>query len=632
MRICTLDLETFYSQDYSLSKMSTEAYIRDPRFEIIGLGIKFENYPTDWFGGERANDTQLRYLLGKHDWSETLILCHNTQFDGAILSWKFGIKPAGWLDTLSMARALHGVDVGGSLGYLSEKYGLGKKGTEVLDALGKRRHHFTDEEMARYGEYCKNDVELTRKLFDKLMAAGFPQKELKVIDTTLRMFIEPRLELDQPLLHAHLKDVQDAKAASIDKLWQEIIQNPTYAQTVLPDSFAQEGGKLEALKPLLMSNPQFAAVLRDFGVEPPMKVSPTTGKETFAFAKTDEGFKALLEHDDVVVQALAAARLGVKSTLEETRTQTFIETAKRGVFPVPLKYYGARTGRWSGEVYNLQNLPRSSKLKKAIKAPAGMALIGADLSNIELRMGLWLSGQHDKLKMLGDGLDLYKDFASAVFGVAYDAVTKDQRFIGKTSQLSLIYGVGAAKLRAAIKAGSGVDIGEAESKRIVALYRRDYAKVAAAWGDGERALQAILSDQTMLYGHNGVVQVDGTDGAMLPSGLRMHYPQLSRILEDGKAKWVYKTRKGTEYLYGAKFFQGITQALARIVMAEDLLRVSKRYFIALTVHDALYCLAPETEAESAVAFVLSEMRKPPKWAPDIPLDAEAGYGPTLADC
>lgn len=199
-------------------------------------------------------------------------------------------------------------------------------------------------------------------------------------------------------------------------------------------------------------------------------------------------------------------------------------------------------------------------------------------------------------------------------------------------QLALIYGTGSAKLRASIKAGSGTDIGEAESKRIVALYRKEYAKVAAAWGDGERALQAILNNQTLSYGNNGIVKVDGWAGAMLPSGLRMHYPDLSRRLEDGKTKWVYKTRKGLEYLYGAKFFQGITQALARIIMAEDLLRVQKRYFVALTVHDALYLLAPETEAEDAVAFVLSEMRKPPKWAPDIPLDAEAGFGPTLAEC
>ena len=101
-----------------------------------------------------------------------------------------------------------------------------------------------------------------------------------------------------------------------------------------------------------------------------MKISPRTGKQTFAFSKTDEGFKKLQEHPDEKVQNLVAARLGTKSTLEETRTQRFIDIGNRGSLPVPLKYYAAHTGRWGGsDNVNLQNIPRKSVLKQSIWAP-----------------------------------------------------------------------------------------------------------------------------------------------------------------------------------------------------------------------------------------------------------------------
>jgi DNA polymerase len=374
-------------------------------------------------------------------------------------------------------------------------------------------------------------------------------------------------------------------------------------------------------------------MLEGLGVTAPMKVSPTTGKPTFAFAKTDEAFRALLEHDDVRVQTVCAARLGLKSTLEETRTERFIGMGKRGKLAIPLRYAGARTYRWSGaDSVNLQNLPRKSKIKQAIRAPEGFTIVGADLSNIELRVGLWLAGQMDKLKALGEGRDLYKDFASSVFGVPYDEVTDDQRFIGKTSQLSLIYGVGAKKLRAAIKSGSKVDIGEAESQRIVDLYRQEYAHVKAAWDHGERALTAVHQNKQMAYGRRGLVQVLGASGVLLPSGLILRYPKLDRVTVDDKTNWAYTTRKGQEFIYGAKFFQGVVQSLARCVIGESMIRIDKSYPTLLTIHDADYVLAPDAEVEAAKAFVYTEMCKAPKWMSDIPLNAQVKFGNTLADC
>ena len=325
MDLITLDFETYYDKDFSLRKLTTEEYIRSLEFEVIGVGVKVNNGPTEWASGTYE---QMKRYLDDFDWENSSLLCHNTMFDGAILNWIYDIRPCIYLDTLCIARALHGVEVGGSLKALATRYGIGEKGTAVADAVGVHRWEFTDEALDLYGDYCINDVELTYELFG-LMGNAFPRTELKIIDLTLRMFIEPILELDVPLLTEHLEDTKNLK------------------EQLLTDA--------GVTKKDLMSNAKFAGLLEDLGVMVPMKVSPTTGKDTFAFAKTDQGFIDLLNHDDITVHMLANARLGNKSTLEETRTQRFISIAERGEqgkawLPVPIKYYAAHTGRFGGQM------------------------------------------------------------------------------------------------------------------------------------------------------------------------------------------------------------------------------------------------------------------------------------------
>ena len=300
MDIVTIDFETFYDKEFSLSKMTTEAYIRSPHFEVIGVGVKVNDYPTDWYSGSDVGK-----FLNSLDYKDKAILCHNTAFDGAILSWHFGIKPKLWLDTMSMAKPFHNITVGGSLKALATYYELGAKGEEILNALGKRKSDFTPEELARYGEYCKNDVELTYALFNKLKR-GFPVSELLVIDQTLRMYTEPTIELDVDVLQKHLEEVIERKRLLIDDLGLTGISKDSITKT-------------------LMSNQIFAKYLENLGIDPPTKISAKTGKEAYAFSKTDKAFTDLLEHPDPRVQNAVSARLGVKSTLEETRTQSLIE-------------------------------------------------------------------------------------------------------------------------------------------------------------------------------------------------------------------------------------------------------------------------------------------------------------------
>jgi len=606
MSFITLDFETYYDKDYSLSKMTTEEYIGDDRFEVIGVGVSVDKGKPEWFSGPHE---QTAKWLSKFDWQNSLVCAHNTQFDGAILSWKFGIIPKGWLDTLCMARAVHGVDAGGSLAKLAERYALGKKGDEVINALGKRRVDFSPAELDSYSRYCLNDVRLTVDLFDRL-SENFPRRELKVIDLTLRMFINPKLVLDLPLLEAHLESVKDKKAALL--------------------------AAAEADRDSLMSNDKFAQLLIGLRVTPPTKISAKTGKEAWAFAKTDEEFKDLLNHPDPRVQVLVGARLGTKTTLEETRTKRFIDIAnRRETLPVPIKYYAAHTGRWGGDdKINLQNLPsrgaNAGRLKKAIQAPSGYVVIDCDSSQIEARTVAWLAGQQDLVDAFENGEDVYKIMASAIYNKPVDDITKDERFVGKTTILGAGYGMGAVKFQSQLKV-FGVDVSLDECKRIIDVYRRTYPKIPALWREAQRCIEAILSGNAVSF---PVVQFDPRErGFLLPSGLWQRYDGLRSVPQaTGGMQYEYMTRKGATKIYGGKVIENLCQAIARCVIAEQMILISKKYPVVLTVHDAVACIAPEAEAEQAVQYVETCMRTRPDWAKTLPLNCESGYGKSYGDC
>ena len=604
MNILTIDFETFYSREFSLTKVTTEEYVRSPEFETIGVAVQINDGEPEWFSGDAES---MHQFLKKFDWANSLALAHNAPFDGAILKWVYGLSPKGWLDTLSMGRALHGTNVGGSLKVLANYYDLGEKGTEVENALGLRRQDFSPEQLARYGEYCKNDVTLTWELFNA-MSSGFPAIELRLIDLTVRMFTEPVLQLDRRLLHDHLMWERQRK--------HELLEN-----------YDKED---------LMSNQKFAAILRDYGVTPPTKISLTTGKETLAFSKTDEEFKALLEHPNTQVQALVAARLGTKSTIEETRTARFLGISERGALPVPLRYYAAHTGRWGGDdKLNLQNLQRTSPLKKAIIAPDGYMMIDSDSSQIEARTLAWLAEQDDLVEAFDRGEDVYKIMASAIYGKDVSEITKDERFVGKTTILGCGYGMGAAKFQAQLK-NFNVEIDLDEAKRIIDTYRTTYPKITALWKEAATALKAVLQNQQTTLGRGGILKIEGSDGILLPNTLYLRYPNLRLVEKEDKAELVYDTKKGKAVLqtriYGGKVIENVCQALARIVIGEQMLMVAKKYRVVMTVHDAIACIVPTEQVEAAKEYVEMCMRTRPDWGMELPLNCEAGYGESYGDC
>lgn len=617
MDIVTIDMETYYSKEFSLSKMTTEEYIRSSDFEVIGVGVKVNNHPADWYSGDNPG----RFLRSM-DYTNRAILCHNTAFDGAILSWHFGIRPKLWLDTLSMARPMHQTTVGGSLKALTEHYGIGIKGTEVLDALGKRRGDFTPKELAQYGNYCINDVELTYKLF-KILKKHYSVGELQVIDLLLRCYTEPMIELDVELLEQHLKFTREGKS----KLLRALVKD----------------GDENALKDILMSNDKFAALLQALKVAPPTKISARTGKQAWAFSKTDQEFTALLEHPNPKVQAVVAARLGTKSTIEETRTESLLAVAKRGRLPILLNYWGAHTGRLSGgDGMNLQNLPSrgNTTIRRALCAPEGYEIIACDSSQIEARIVAWLAEQDDLVQAFREKRDIYSEFATEVYGRQITKADTRERFLGKTCILGLGYGLGAEKLKRTLSLGIGgisVEVDLEEAERIVRLYRETYARIPMLW----RQMGYVLAGLSMqVPGTVGKSITYDSSGILLPNGLHLHYPEM-QTLPNGfqyiaERRELQKFKQGDEAkfkpIWGGALTENVVQALAAQVIREQMVAaVHAKMHVVLQVHDEIVVCVPVERGEECENKLVEIMSTPPAWAPDLPVACEAGRARNYGD-
>lgn len=619
MQIVAIDFETFYDKDYSLTKLTTEEYIRDPRFEVIMVGVRMPDENKFVFTGTHD---EIKWQLDRIDWSQYAVVAHNAMFDAAILSWVFGIKPKVLLDTLSMSRAMFG-GKGNSLALLAKRYNMEEKGTVVHNMMGRRRESLSPQEFQQYAAYCLHDVDLCFDLFT-LMSNGwydvenvdkrsnYPIRELQLIDVILRMFTEPVLRLNKEKLVEHLADVRKRKE-----------------DLLLSSGVAKDD---------LMSNPRFASILESFGVPAPMKTSPTTSKSTFAFAKTDPGMKALLEHPDERVQAVVAARMGVRSTLEETRTLRFIDIAGRGTLPVPLRYGGAKTHRLSGQdKINLQNLPArglsGNKLKNCIEAPPGYVIIDCDSSNIEARVLAWLAGQDDLVADFANNVDVYCKMASRIYGTEVTKENKQERFVGKTVILGCGYQTAKHKLQATLKAANPpMDLDIDKCDEIIRTYRQTYSAIPLLWRQGQLAVESMHRDKGMWLGKEGVLRVEGKKGVLLPNGLYISYPMLHKANTDNGSKWQYKDTTGLVDIYGGKLVENVVQGLARIIVTQQLLRISNNYKVVLTVHDAVACIVRKEDASKAVAFVEQCMRWVPKWAAGCPINCESGFGDTYGDC
>jgi len=377
-----------------------------------------------------------------------------------------------------------------------------------------------------------------------------------------------------------------------------------------------------------------------------MKQSPTNpAKMTPALAKTDDAFIALQDHEDPIIAAAARVRLEVKSTLLETRLQAFIKAADAcgGRIPVPLKYAGAdTTGRWSGEQYNMQNLPRinpkvpkpSDALRNSLRAPKKHKVVVADLSGIELRVNhfLWKVKQSMDLYTADVEADLYRSFAAARYGIAESEVSKDQRQLAKIAQLGLGFGAGAPTFRKVAKLMGGLDLSEAESLEVVTSWRDTYHDIVKGWKSFQNNIPNIQQGTEVAIDPWGLC-VTEKHAVRLPSGRKIYYPGLTKEMDNGKSEWWYGSGRSRARIYAGKGVENLVQALARDVIAEHALTMFKRtgYRPSLAVHDELVYIVPETVANEVLDELQSIMRKGVSWWPELITWSEGDVGDTYGE-
>jgi hypothetical protein len=239
--------------------------------------------------------------------------------------------------------------------------------------------------------------------------------------------------------------------------------------------------------------------------------------------------------------------------------------------------------------------------------------------------------------LIASGQDLYRAFAAEVFNLEYDQIAKTstERFVGKESNLALIYGTGAEKLKNTIRLRSKgkVMLDIKEANRIKDYYREVNHKVVDAWDEGKRILEWIYHDQH--HTAYNLLPVQGKQGIVKPSGLILQYPNLTQRQGEKGIEWVYTQRKGKNLIedrvYGSKCYQRCVQALARDIMAHMTVVIGKKYWVAGLVHDEIILVVPYDEVPEAKQFVERVMSTSPTWAPDLPLACEVGVGKSYGD-
>jgi len=661
MDLLTIDFETYYDDDYTLSSMTTESYIRDARFETIGVGVTTPEGRCKWFEHD-----QFVKAAAKLQWDKIAVLCHHAHFDGLILNHHYGIRPGFIFDTLSMANALHGQTRKKSLGSLMEHYGVGVKGDEVIHAKGKHRADFTRAEWEQYGRYCLNDCDGTYGIF-RAMLPQFSRTELDLIDTTVRMFTEPTLVLDEKQMGEYLVYERARKAELLARVGED--------------------------KSVFMSNDKFAQLLLDMGVAPQMKATKRKQKdgtykhaETFAFAKTDSFMQSLLEHEDDDIRFVAEARVGVKSTGNETRTERFLKAGAGGrPMPVYIRYAAAHTHRWGGaDGMNWQNLQRVNKkkpmtgvIRKSVRAPAGHKLVVADSSQIEARITAYLAGETWMVDAFAQGRDVYSEMASELYQRPVDRKNNPDDefagFVGKVAVLGYGFGLGWFKAAQSFLAGPmgappvqftvkdcdalGISGGSflnnpkkverveqllsrlprkellvhcIVSEEFVKRYRAKNQRIA-----GKNGLWKYM--ETILGWMNEGVECDAglpvpvrvfRHGLQLDGFNAMHYPGLEY---DGNEYSYLGGKSGKERVrtHGPAMTENIVQYLARCAVAGQMVEYKHRVpaaRIALMSHDEVGSVVPEAMAVAAYETKLQIMKTSPTWAHGLPLNAEGGFG------
>lgn len=464
MNTLIIDFETYYDKDVTLKKMNYSEYV--PKAEPYLLAATSNSQGIFIYEGPNY----IRELLSDIDWANTTLVGHNLQFDALVLKHWFGHQAAYHIDTLCMARYL----------YPTMKHDLESLREHLAPQIPPKLHssladvkglHYEDMDAARLNvlaNYCGNDVRITETLY-YTMKPRIEQRELDLIDWTIKLFLNPVLRLDTEL--------------AIQAIQEE--------QTLTTELLNLHGLTAETVR----SNAKFFNHLVAQGYNPPTKWSAKTGKIVPAFAKTDTDFADFCIENGI--EDLYEVKQRLNSNIKETKTARLISAANEndGRVPVAYNYHGAFTGRFSGgNKYNLQSLPRGGTLRYALQAPPGHTLLMCDLAQIEARVVAWVAGEKQMLNAFREKKDLYSEVASQIFGRPINKNDHpDERFCGKAASLGLNYGMGSAKFKQFCK-NMGRDLEEDFCQQVVTAYRERYSRIVALWnfmGEGIKIMANV---------------------------------------------------------------------------------------------------------------------------------------------
>ncbi len=640
MRTLALDLETYSSVD--LRKTGVYAYTGSQDFEILLLAYAFDDDPVeilDLASGEQLPSELLKALTDPN----TIKTAFNANFERTCLARYLNtpMPPEEWRCsqahalTLGLPASLEGVAK--CLKLSQQKMQEGKQlirffslPCRATKSNGGRTRNLPEhdpEKWEMFRTYCKQDVEVERAIRQKLNNYPMPEQELKL------WFLDQRINdygvrVDMGLVENAIK---------CDEVYQRTLMKEAKHLTRLdnPNSPAQLKGWLQDKHGI-----QIESLAKDTVVE-------------------------ILEE---VANPIAKRALELRQEMSKTSVKKY-EAMDRAVCKDErvrglLQYYGASTGRFSGRLVQIHNLPRnnmsdldlarrllsagnyealellfesvpdvlSQLIRTAFIPSPGHRLIVSDFSAIEARIVAWLAGEKWVIDTFNGHGKIYEMTASKMFRAPMELIVKGRpeyelRQKGKVACLACGYqgSVGALIAMGALRMG----LKEEDLPEIVSAWRKANPKIVKLWWDLEAAAIRAVKDKTVqkLQRNVKLFYKAGVLFMQLPSGRSLAYvrPRIELDERFGRDKLSYEGVELGKWCridtYGGKLAENLTQAIARDCLVKSLLRLDAAgYKIAFHVHDEAVLDVPH--GFGSLKEVEAIMSEDIDWAPGLPMRAE----------
>ncbi len=573
-KVYGIDFETYYDKNVSVTTQGLWHYLHDPACEIYMVAI-YSREAAFSYVGEPAGV----------DWSRLhgqICVAHNARFDRACFRrlQELGIIPEGitprWECTADLVSAL---SYGRSLKAAVEgMYNIRLSKDTRDNMLGVTWKQAKEKGMAdELAAYCLKDAWYSYYLWMQLSPL-WSGKERKLSAMT-RDMCDRGLYIDRALVEAGLQTLLQVMDSALEKIPWADGHKPILSPKHLKEECIKAG--IQPPASLAQDSEECARWEEKYGVQFPWVAAMRD------YRKANTLYKKLL-------------------TLES-------RIRPDGSFSYGLKYFGAHTGRWSGDAgFNIQNLPRvpmfGVDLRRMLVARPGYELIISDLSQIEQRVITWLSGDNAMIEVLETGISPYEAHARVTMSYNDPEPLKhknpDLYRLAKARVLGLGYGAGASIFVQLAKNMAGLDITPQQAQKIVADFRASNRLITNLWATLERAMTASIGKDFTLP---------------LPSGRKLYYRQVA-VTPKGLSALVQGKRVN---FFGGKLAENLTSAVARDVLGEILLALDAAgYRVVAHVHDEVVVEVPKETVAEAVKDVHRIMTTPPDWLAGLPLAAE----------